>query len=127
MKIACTAFVLMLVAAYGCTTDNLVVEDDSASAATVVEDVVNEDVVNEDVVNEDVANEGHSDVLLLSDTEVQEVDAKQVDTVSTTDSLDQLRAEEVFTLDEDVSTAGLESDPTSFFSPAFRYTPSNAF
>jgi hypothetical protein len=112
MKIVCTALVLMLVASYGCITDNLAAEDDTAQAVVIVEDVVVEEQV---------------DVLSLSDTEAEENEVQESNADASADSLFHLDMGEVLTLDEDAAVGGLESDPTSFFTPEFRYVPPEPF
>ncbi len=112
MKIVCTALVLMLVASYGCTTDSLVEENDTAQTVITVEDVVVED---------------QSDLLQLQDVAAEESEALDVGETSAGDSLVRLNMEEVFTVDEDAAIESLGSDPTSFFTPAFRYAPSEPF
>jgi len=112
MKIVCTALVLMLVASYGCTADSLVAEDNTPQTVVIVEDVVVEE---------------QADVLRLSDTEAEEDEVRESNADASADSLFHLDMEEVLTLDEDAAVGGLESDPTSFFTPAFRYVPSEPF
>ena len=114
MKIACTAFVLMLVTSYGCVTDDLVV--DPVQLGDVVEDTVLERSL--DVSSPDIS---------VSDDSSHDSEETTTDVISAEDSSSLDRTDVLLMLGEDTMEAGLDADPTSFFSPAFRYAPSSPF
>ena len=109
MKIVCTAFVLMLMLGYGCTADELAAD---ASRAEIVAADADADQSRDEAVD---ALESH---------DVEEV--SPVSDVSSPADANMSFDEDVFiTLEQDAE--GLESDPTSFHSPSFRYVPHTPF
>jgi|TARA_R110000824_G_scaffold237809_3_gene426622 hypothetical protein len=115
MKIACTAFVLMLVASYGCATDDLVVGP--AQLGDVVEDTVTEGPLDT----------SSPDVSAPDDSSPAGEEETTTDVTSSEDGNGLGRADVLLIVEGDIMEVGLDSDPTSFFSPAFRYVPSSPF
>lgn len=112
MKIVCTAFVLMLAASYGCATDDLPPQDDAASI-----------VAGLDTAVEDVSSVGEPDVVTSNDVTDRNLNE---DAVAVEDVL-VLEGEDIFLSEENDAESTMDRDPTSFFTPAFQYVPSEPF